>query len=168
MIDEEVAEYLRTGHYRREDGSWAWPAEVLMHYDSWPGELWQAAGGPILREFVRQNPGRRPWAWWEYDAPRAREMFKCDRWAIPRRRLGGIGREVWLPPVLSAYVPDYSFGLPTWFAKHSVTDPPRFESQAAYLTRYGLLAPGEAALITPQRLAAEFVAPRSWDRLTGA
>lgn len=34
---------------------------------------WEELKHQVLPEFVRQHPGERPWAWWEFDAPGRRE-----------------------------------------------------------------------------------------------
>ena len=120
---------------------------------------WVELRGEILDAFVDENPGMRPWAWWQFDAPRAPlGVFRGwldGKLPEPRLRLGGTGTPS--HEVLN-YVPAFSFGLPeawitdedvaTWprLAGHAIdpNDPPTFEAEAAYLQRNGLLSTIEA------------------------
>jgi len=90
---------------------------------------WGLMKDEILEDWAREQPGTRPRAWWEYNSKE------------PRRRLGGTGE------------PDHGgnlqWGLPRFWTPNlrgvaiDPEDPPRFESEAAYLKRCGLLLPGE-------------------------
>lgn len=78
-------------------------------------QIWKEVKDKILKDFVKNHPCQRPWAWWEFDAPRWNQKF--DAWfdgtlPEPRQRLGGIG-----DPDFEhlAYVPRFSFGLPLSF-----------------------------------------------------
>jgi hypothetical protein len=75
---------------------------------------------------VPGGPGTRPWAWWAFDSPR--EL---------RRVL--VGDVPWLP--IEDWPRETSFGKPTRF----VRDPHdmRWEAEAIYLARHGLLSPAE-------------------------
>ena len=102
-------------------------------------KLWQEHGQAVMRWWARNFPGRRPDSWWEWAAPE------------PRRRVGGTGE----PVPGETWPHDFHLGIPSdWhddpedcelFGGEPVdeTDPPLFESQAAYLKRLGLLEPGE-------------------------
>lgn len=124
---------------------------------------WHAVRGELLRDWIAEFPGRRPFAWWLFDAPEPH-----------RRRLGGIGTPA---HECLAYVPSFRFGIrATWIDRFSQeyyngrvrdihgnrigaqyahrpepfrgraidrADPPRYEAQAAYLARLGLLGPAE-------------------------
>jgi hypothetical protein len=93
-------------------------------------ELWAANRDDVLREWIRDYPGTRPYAWWQHDAPE------------PRRRIGGSGL---------VRNERHAYGLPT-DADWRVVDPnnpPSFESQAAYLDRHGLLSDAEHRRLTP-------------------
>ncbi len=100
-------------------------------------ELWLELSGKVLPNFIKANPGRRPWGWWVSDAP------------APRARVGGIGTPL-------RYTGMHC-GIPTgWsttnnrkscmFSGAAVdpANPPVFESQAAYLRRLNLLSQAEA------------------------
>ncbi|MBI5618783.1 MAG: hypothetical protein HY943_21115 [Gammaproteobacteria bacterium] len=106
---------------------------------------WHAARDELLPEFVKQHPGRRPFAWWHCEAPE------------PRLRVGGTG----IPLHEACNWPaHYAFGIPRdWlmpgeafasllarrgeFRVVDLHDPPRFEGEGAYFERLGLLLPGE-------------------------
>ena len=96
--------------------------------------------------WVQDHPGTRPSCWWRFSAPAHRE------------RVGGTG-----DPAFEhlAYVPRYRLGIPVdwmdrWAAEYyekgiafDPSEPPRFEAQATYLQRLGLLLPGERRRLTP-------------------
>ena len=98
---------------------------------------WNEVKDEILESWAREEPGIRPLHWWRFDSPE------------PRRRLGGVGQPA---HECSAHVEAYELGLPTvWVLQDDSlagvpidpADPPRFESEAVYLERHGLLLPGE-------------------------
>lgn len=102
--------------------------------------VWSTVGRQFLADWVQAHPCTRPWPWWELEAPE------------PRRRTGGSG--VALHSVL-AVAPCYRWQIPTaWVRRDHAKllgvgpavdpeDPPRHESQAAYLQRLGLLSTEE-------------------------
>lgn len=106
-------------------------------------ELWNQHRGVYLTEFIRTNPGKRPWAWWQWDAPRwdgwGRGTYWEEKFPEPRRRLGGTGTPAW---ETQGVVPSFKYGLPTAWAIDP-NDPPIYESQASYLERLGLLTAAE-------------------------
>ena len=107
---------------------------------------WDEVKDQILEENARDYPGTRPLHWWRFNAPEA------------RRRLGGTGKP--------DHGGDLKRGLP-WFwtpdpqgVPIDPSDPPAFESEAAYLQRLDLLLPGEfdrliAADFEPETIGAE-------------
>jgi hypothetical protein len=150
-------------------------------------ETWKANRGDVLRFWIREKPGTRPYYWWVYDAPR---WLDDDCWPEPRRRVGGRGTPCY---EVLAHAPNFEFGIPpAWVRGWSIeyyngravdvhgerigtqhsegdfpaenfdpSDPPRFESQTAYLDRHGLLLPGERRRLgskdfDPETLPAEF------------
>lgn len=104
-----------------------------------PREVWAELRDIMLPIWVRHHPGRRPWAWWEYDAPELRKRIIAEgpqpvtltgnhfRTGQPRR--------------------ENAFGRPTaydgWFAGLDLL----YESTPDYLERLGLMLPGEAEAI---------------------
>ncbi len=127
--------------------------------------LWREHRAELLPEFIAEHPGRRPHAWWRFDAPER-----------SRKRLGGRGTPC---HEVLAHAPTFAFGLPVhWVTDWDVAyynngrardvhgqrigtlhhecdfkgvvaidprDPPRYESEAAYLKRHGRLSAAERA-----------------------
>ena len=91
--------------------------------------LWPQFRDDVLANWVSTRPGTRPSHWWAYDATE------------PRQRLGGVGTPVF---EALAYAPSYKLGIPEGYGDDfDASDPPQFESEAAYLRRLKLFAPGE-------------------------
>ena len=124
---------------------------------------WNKAKDEILEDWAREEPGARPRYWWQYEAPE------------PRRRLGGTGTPSY---EVSAYVEHYEWGLPDhWVTQPDVdrpggdfagvaidpSDPPRFESEAAYLGRLGLFLPGELERLSEADFEPELIMPEEGD-----
>ena len=138
---------------------------------------WNEVKDEILEAWAREEPGSRPFHWWQFEALEL------------RRRLGGVGTP---SHEVSAAAPWYEFGLPVcWVSKweenyfngrarhvdgHRIgteyeeghfaglaidaQDPPAFESEAAYLRRLNLLLPTEMERLTeadfePETIGAE-------------
>jgi hypothetical protein len=139
--------------------------------------LWRLHRRELLPDFIRAHPGRRPAAWWRCDAPEP-----------SRRRLGGVGtpcHEVlayaevldlgiprhWINARLAAYyrgeardVHGEPIGVEyrgSGFRGVAIDprDPPRYESEAAYLKRHGLLSAEERARLTPADFAPVVLKP---------
>jgi len=77
--------------------------------------FWSEISARILKEFIKDHPCTRPWAWWQYDAPRWDRKFDASfdgALAEPRRRIGGTG-----DPAFQhlAVVPHFDFGIPSTF-----------------------------------------------------
>jgi hypothetical protein len=81
--------------------------------------VWTEVRAELLSEWITDAPGTRPWAWWEFDAPRwrrsewprgmQRSWHTDDAWGEPRERLGGVGTPCYL---CLGYVPHFRFGIP--------------------------------------------------------
>lgn len=108
-----------------------------------PRELWQEYRDDFLPAFIAKNPGRRPIAWWHWDAPRQPDQgsgfWYEGTLQEPRRRISGKGE------LHQGYVPFSQYGIPQhWDYKTLDPDDPLvFESQVAYLLRKDLLSPQE-------------------------
>ena len=109
-------------------------------------ELWKAYEREILAWWAKAKPGTRPRSWWKYSAPE------------PRRRVGGTGTTLSAARGWKTQISE--FGLPysdDWLTTNEFpkcppvdsSDPPTFESEAEYLTRLKLLAPGEGKRLRP-------------------
>lgn len=157
LITGEIVDFAAVGL-----NPWTEFADPFFYNPSAVRQEWEHRRDEIIAEFVRTLPGRRPFAWWEYDAPRATPGSLPGYWqdvpiAEPRRRLSGTGTPRYDSHGIGEVL---RFGLPIeWYdpadqddfptASHESsrafdpTDPPVFESQAAYLARFELLLPDE-------------------------
>jgi hypothetical protein len=127
--------------------------------------LWRLYGPKVLGEWIEKSPGTRPTMWWRFDAPRwTPPDHHTDFWYAkqkllpePRQRLSGTGTPAW---EVMAYMPRWDLGIPEDWAytcDFDEDDPPTYESQAAYLKRHGLLAPGELKRLTKADFEPELV-----------
>jgi hypothetical protein len=107
-------------------------------------ELWLAHRDEVLADWIVRRPGTRPSTWWRFEMP-----------FVQRLRLGGRGTHnstfMWC-------------GVPRgWsLAGFSYTDPPVFESQAAFLLRLDLLLPDETERLDRINLLPEFLPKERW------
>jgi len=119
-----------------------------------------------LLAYAGEHAGHRPAWWWSSSLSRNPIPITVQRaplvdlfpwlfpkaperplYAEPRLRLGGTGVPDW---ERFAYVPQFQYGIPANIVEIDPADPPRYESQAAYLRRHGLLLPGEAPRLRPR------------------
>jgi hypothetical protein len=107
-------------------------------------ELWAEFGGDVVAWWIKDRPGTRPWCWWKYSAPE------------PRKRVGGVGTVDGNPE----YLPDFRLPRADAFVAVDPSDPPSFESQAAYLKRLKVLLPGEEKRLTRHDFAPEAIEPK--------
>ena len=115
---------LETGH------DWEFLDGVLLSEDELR-EAWEDLRDELLEEHIRDHPGRRPWAWWEWDSPSELRLE-----AAPGTE--PVGDERW-------------FGKPRCYAGLPI---PEYESDADYLERHDLLTEAERkALGRPQPAA---------------
>ena len=107
--------------------------------------VWEKLRDTVLPAFIQENPGQRPWAWWEFDAPGRRERIdgglhpfdnkartlhvasvdNPNFWKVAYRLTFG------LP---SAFIPPYDSGLKTEM----------FEPEWSFLVRHNLLLPQDS------------------------
>jgi hypothetical protein len=110
------------------------------------GGLWREHREQIVEAWITEYPGTRPSHWWAVESTE------------PRRRLGGTGTPC---HERLAHGEHYERGVPDqWIRQSDIdvyaligspldvpaldpTDPPLYESEAAYLERLGLWLPGE-------------------------
>jgi hypothetical protein len=105
---------------------------------------WTISRKIILNAWISRHPGTRPYAWWCFDAPETRQ------------RVGGTGTP---KHEVLKYAPVHVFGIPRYWVTSKDTgiltrpgckgkaldtsNPPLFESQAAYLERLDLMSDTE-------------------------
>jgi hypothetical protein len=110
--------------------------------------LWDEHGEEITARWTEDHPGTRPTCWWRYSAPGL------------RRRVGGAGTPA---HECLAYAPSYPKGIPDiWFHPEQGVDPldpPKYESEAAFLKRLGLMSPAERKWLSgrPEALEPEVI-----------
>ena len=136
----------------------------------------------ILAAWTADAPGTRPSFWWKFDAPRQPlgtfpGCFWDGKLPEPRRRLGGIGTP---SHECLAYKPHYDYGLPAHWVKKWESDyynsegdfegvaidpenPPKYESEAAYLERHALFLPGEKKRLQKADFEPELITPADED-----
>jgi hypothetical protein len=109
--------------------------------------LWEQRRDELL-DYWLADPARlgtRPAAWWRFESTE------------PRRQLGGRG------PLLTERYPNMSapldHGMPLFF-EIDERDPPRFESEAAFLDRHGLLGAAERRRLDASAFSPEIVVLR--------
>jgi hypothetical protein len=151
-----IDDFFTRGDYPSDDFDAFLLADVIHEAPRQQLEaLWAAHREHVLAAWIRQRPGTRPYAWWVFDAPRADEPWPWwrERTCDPRQRVGGTG-QAWRDRPRDphgAYFDPGAFGLPTTWEPESFdpSDPPLFESEAAYLERHALLAAGERRRLGP-------------------
>ena len=163
-LSEARRHYLKTGDALLGDGFADLDLFLTAKNAEQVRQWWLDHRDEILPEFIRAHPGCRPFAWWRFDAPE------------PRRRLGGIGTPAhellayapnlrfgiparWVEPSDVAYYNGLAVDIngrpigteyrPGHFRGRAIDpdNPPRFESEAAYLDRLNLLMPEERAAL---------------------
>jgi hypothetical protein len=123
-------------------------------------ELWANFRGQILERWIRKSPGTRPSFWWHYDAPPLTPE-SIGGYHMPRERAGGKGTS-W------EHSPSCQHGFPDCWHEEGFdsNDPPRFESEASYLDRHGLLLPGERRRLKREDFEPEVLPPEFWPELS--
>lgn len=103
---------------------------------------WLECRSQLLPEWIRANPGTRPWAWWQFDAPARRE--RADGVIHPfndrcrKAQLAKLPATCWVRQ--HAY--DLFFGVPRLRQTPDEMSA-AYESEAAYLSRHNLLTDAE-------------------------
>ena len=109
-------------------------------------EGWESLRAEILPEWIREHPGRRPYAWWRFDAPEPRRRIdgRLHPFDDPERqeKIERIAQQPGTAADFAARMTETFFGLP---ARKYPADFGRYESELDYLRRLGLLAANETA-----------------------
>jgi hypothetical protein len=106
---------------------------------------WRAAKDELLADFTAERPGHRPFFWWKADAPGPRLRVGGRGDLVPafdhpdNLKYGIFRRSAFVSDHLLAAVAPVGAGLTPFDPE----DPPRFESEASYLDRHGLLSVAE-------------------------
>jgi hypothetical protein len=139
MLTEQVRHFLEFGEFQKgSQNVLVFKLAGKRHGDEGQlREIWADHRDEILKDWIKDNPGSRPWAWWVCDAKEA------------RMQVGGSG----IP-----YIDDLEMGIPRRWLGARPDAPPVVESQAAYLQRLHLLTSAEKTFI---RDNPEFLAPIS-------
>jgi hypothetical protein len=96
---------------------------------------WEQLADVILPEFIAEHPGRRPWAWWRFDAPAPRRLLVKpeDTGWHPMGEATSFGRHQLFQPITGHDMP-YGIFPP-------ISD--MYEPEHEYLRRHRLLTPEE-------------------------
>jgi len=165
--------------FRLSDGLYGPCEDAMPLFDGFDSEhldriIWLEIGEVVVADFAAEFPGKRPSAWWSFDAPE------------PRHRIGGRGDRSDGHLNITQH---FEFGLPqSWIKPWHVeyfngrsrdvdgerigrefhegdftgvavdpNDLPTFESQAAFLKRLDLLMPDEEARLTARDFEPEAI-----------
>ena len=118
-ISPALKEYFETGGY--DDKSEESADAFMIQSTPKMKKAWKSHREQIMLEWIKKYPCSRPWAWWELDSPRWARKFNAyfdGTLPEPRKRLGGTGTSNFED---LAYVPHFSFGIPTgWLDQWTV------------------------------------------------
>lgn len=109
-------------------------------------EAWEIFRAEILKDWLHDSPGTRPWCWWEHDAPERRfRLNGVHPFNNPQRRLLVEVRETTQPGFQQR-------AMKLWFGVPSLLICPDdfeaiYETELQYLTRLNLLLPLELEVL---------------------
>ena len=153
---------INNSHYRHLETGF-----VFFAGDGFPDEEscragWLQLRGEILARWIKEHPGTRPWAWWNFNSPERRRRIdggihpfdNTERQAMVER----------LREQNSARACEGKYGMPDtqtchdpcslWFGKPCIIFPATddhlaaYESEQNYLDRLGLLTDEEREILT--------------------
>ena len=96
---------------------------------------WAELRDVMLPIYIARYPGRRPWVWWECDAPE------------PRRCVSGPGNFALRDPEAEPWSTRLYFGAPCVIRREDIENPSSYECQWDFLDRLDLLEPAERAIV---------------------
>ena len=139
--------------------------------------VWRACESAIMVPWIRQHPGTRPHGWWLFNAPEPCRL-RLDGVGTPAHEVLCIKQvyllglpTVWLTPFLAAYYKGTACDIhgqpvPCTVADPQFpgvapdpADPPRYESQASFLDRHGLLTAAERKRLSAADFEPETIQP---------
>jgi hypothetical protein len=137
-----VRHLLLTGEYPSEKVE-GWVAAFTMFRGDRARATWAEHRDELLEDWIAEHPGRRPAAWWRWEATES------------RRVLGGTADHI-APdvPDVWEWVWRQDFGVPAFWPQRARVI---VEAEATYLKRLGLLVPGEASELGPEDFEPEEV-----------
>lgn len=138
-IPEAHIEYLLDGDYGSDMDKFLFAGDREAVRSAW-----EAVRDEMLLAFVRESPGTRPWAWWEFDAPGRRARLDGGKDGEDKGMAFKLG------------VPDFAYRHS--YGPYATGGSFSFESQAAFLRRCELLLPGEERKIPAAAFAPEVIA----------
>ena len=140
-IPPALYSYFQAGRYA-EDDEGAFEVFILSGSEQRLQATWGDYRDQIMAEWIKKNPGCRPWAWWALEAPKeAVAGWTHERFnSAQRQRLGGIGTPM---HEVTCSWGGFDKGIPVSWAEIDPEDPPTYESESAFLQRHGLLTEPE-------------------------
>ncbi len=151
QLSEVMAHFLLTGE--RNIGLGGDPSSLFVKSEI--RSAWANHKDALLRDWIHEHPGSRPWFWWEREAPRQpvssehKGFFWNGKLPNLRRKTKGSGIESWR---ILNYAPECNFGVPH-LIELKRKFPPFFEAEASYLKRHKLLSAAEIKKLTKNDFA---------------
>jgi len=96
-------------------------------------QMWEENKKGLMPQWQKDNPCKRPFSWWRFEAPG------------PRLMVGGKGVRA---DEKCNYKQHFVFGTPKYWLEFDEKNPPMFEAQATYLQRNDLLSAREVKIIS--------------------
>jgi hypothetical protein len=150
-VSKALAHYFACGAFGPPDGGIWGPGtgrwEVLAADSETLAARWAEVRDAYLDAWRGEHPGTRPFIWWRLEA------------AEHRRRVGGIGT----PAHEVGNYQEFPFGVPACWVELDPADPPRYEGQATFLDRHGLLTAAERRALPPGAFKPEAIRDQAPD-----
>lgn len=108
-----------------------------------PQALWEEYRERYLAKYILHHPGKRPFAWWQWDAPELRKRLSGigdpshEHLSIKSNFAYGLPASSWITIFDMGYYENFKGRAPV------LDDMPTYESQATYLKRHNLLTERE-------------------------
>jgi hypothetical protein len=164
-VDTHILEYLRTGTF---DAERCGVSKFTIIDDDQAQKVWRENGKFIVKDWIKTAPGTRPYGFWEFEAPEQRKRLGGvgdPEWehlsgaeiydkGIPAKWVDAWDVDYYNGRARTVDGKPFKYELATYkegdFTGKAIDPkaPPVYESEATYLTRLGLLLPGEAGRLT--------------------
>ena len=137
-FDQEKVNFLITGEMTK-DPEFSWDAFTFKSDRKEQATFWKANRENILKDFIADHSGHRPYFWWEIDATEKRKQIR-----------GRKIKAMWPGDIVYHFgVADYSASYALGESKNKII-PDNFETQTEYLKRLNLLTEAEKKLLKLQ------------------